>query len=69
MLPKQILRIGSMEMFVSQVKNVFASQTQILLSKRMFPSLVTQGNMSGNNVSATMFRSLARPLGELSKVE
>ena len=36
-------------------------QTQILLPKRMFPSLAIQGNMSGNNVSATTFPSLARP--------
>jgi len=45
-----------------QVKNIFALRTKILLPKRMFPSLATQGNMSGNNVSATMFPSLARPL-------
>ena len=55
MLRKQILRLGSKEMFLNQVKNIFASQTQILLPKRMFPSLATQGNKSGNNVSATMF--------------
>ena len=36
-------------------KNIFASQTQILLPKRMFPSLATQGNMSGNNVSEQCF--------------
>ena len=57
MLRKQILRLGSKEMFLNQVKNIFASQSQILLPKRMFPSLATQGNMSGNNVSATMFPS------------
>ena len=62
MLRKQILHLGSKEMFLNQVKNIFASQTQILLPKRMFPSLATQGNMSGNNVSATMFPTLARPL-------
>ena len=62
MLRKQILRLGSKEMFLNQVKNIFASQTQILLPKRMFPNLATQGNMSGNNVSATMFPSLARPI-------
>ena len=28
----------------------------------MFPSLATQGNITSNNVSATMFPSLARPL-------
>jgi len=38
-------------------KKIFALQTQILLPKRMFPSLATQGNMSGT----TMFPSLARP--------
>jgi len=51
MLRKQILRLGSEEMLLNQVKNIFASRTQILLPKRMFPSLATQGNMSGNNVS------------------
>ena len=40
----------------------FASRTQILLPKLMFPSLATQGNMSENVVSATVFPSLARPL-------
>ena len=39
----------------------FASQTQILLPRLMFPSLATQGNMSGKNVSAIMFPSLAKP--------
>ena len=58
---KEILHLGSKEMFLNQVKNIFASHTQILLQKRMFPSLATQGNMSGNNVSATMFPSLTRP--------
>ena len=62
MLWKSILRLGIKEMFLNQVKNIFASQTQILLPKRMFPSLATQGNMSGNNVSATMFPTLARSL-------
>ena len=61
MLRKQILRLGSKEMFLNQVKNIFASQTQILLPKRKFPSLATQGNMSGNNVSTRMFPNLARP--------
>ena len=36
----------------------FASRTQILLLKRMFPSLATQGILSGSNVSALMFPSL-----------
>ena len=48
MLRKQILRLRSKEMFLNQVKNIFASQTQSLLPKCMFPSLATQGNMSGN---------------------
>ena len=61
MLWKQILRPGSKEMLLNQVKNIFASQTQIFLPKRMFLSLTTRGNMSENNVSATMFPSLARP--------
>ena len=39
----QILRLGSTEkMFFNQVKNIFASRTQILLPKHMFPSLVTE---------------------------
>ena len=53
MLWTQILRLGSKEMFLNQVKNIFASWMQILLLKRMFPSLAPQGNMSGNNVSTT----------------
>jgi len=61
MLQKQILRLGSKEMFLNQVKNIFASEMQILLLKHMFPSLATQGNLSGNNVSTTMFSSIARP--------
>ena len=60
MLRTQFLRLGSKEMFLNRVKNIFAPQTQFLLPKRMFPSLATQGNMSGNNVSATMFPNLAR---------
>ena len=51
MLRKQILRLESKKMFLNQVKNIFASQVQILLPKRTFPSLATQGNMSGNDVS------------------
>ena len=61
MSQKQILRLGSKEMFLNQVKNIFASEMQILLLKHMFPSLATQGNLSGNNVSTTMFSSIARP--------
>ena len=48
---KHILRLGSKEMFLNQVKNIFASQTPFLPPKCMFPNLATQGNMSGNNVS------------------
>ena len=55
MLRKQILRLGNKEMFLNQVKNIFALRTQILLPKHMFPSLATQGNTSGNDVPATMF--------------
>ena len=62
MLLTQILRLGSKEMFLNQVKNICASQTHIVLPKGMFSSLATQGNMSGNiYVSATMFPSLAKP--------
>ena len=43
-------------------QNICASQTQILLPKRMFPSEATQGNTSGNNVSTIMFPNLAMPL-------
>jgi len=57
-LRKQILRLGSKGMFLSQVKNIFVSRTQTLIPNLMFPSLATQGNMSGNNVSAAMFPSL-----------
>ena len=42
------LGLGSKEMFLNQVKNIFTSWTQLLLLKRKFPSLATQGNMSGN---------------------
>ena len=43
------------------VKNIFASRTQILRPKHMFPSLATPGNITRNIVSATMFPCLARP--------
>ena len=62
MLRKQILRLGSKEMFLNQVKNIFALRTQILVLKRMFSSLVTQGSMSGNSVSAKMFPSFSQAL-------
>ena len=46
---------GNVSELSKKKKNIFASQTQILLPKRMFPSLATQGNMSGNNVSEQCF--------------
>ena len=49
------------KMFLPGVKNIFASRTQILCPKHMFPSLATTGNITRNIVSATMFHSLARP--------
>ena len=49
-------------MFLPEVKNIFASRTQTLRPKHMFPSLATPGNITRNIVSATMFPSLARPL-------
>ena len=49
-------------MFLSGVKNIFASLAQILRPKHMFPSLATPGNIIRNIVSAIMFPSLARPL-------
>ena len=49
------------KMFLPGVKNIFASRTQILRPKHMLPSLATPGNITRNNVSATMFPSLARP--------
>ena len=49
------------KMFLSGVKNIFASRTQILRPKHVFPSLAGPGNITGNIVSATMFPSLARP--------
>ena len=49
------------KMFLPEVKNIFVSRTQLLHPQQMFPSLGTQGNITSNNVSATMFPSLARP--------
>ena len=49
------------KMFLSGVKNIFASRTQILRPKHMFPSLATPGNLKRGIVSPTMFTSLARP--------
>ena len=62
MLRKQILLLGKQKMFLPGVKNIFASRTQILRPKHVFPSLATPGNITRNIVSATMFPSLARPL-------
>ena len=62
MLRQQILLLGNKKMFLLQVKNIFASRTQILRPQHMFPSLATPENMTRNNVSATMFPSLARAL-------
>ena len=50
---------GKQKMFLSGVKNIFASRTQILRPKHMFPSLATPGNITRNIVSATMFPRLA----------
>ena len=49
------------KMFLPEVKNIFVSRTQLLRPQQMFPSLATQGNITSNSVSATMFPSLARP--------
>ena len=62
MLRKQILLLGNKKCFYHGVKNVFASRTQILRPKHMFPSLATPGNIKRSIVSATMFPSLAKPL-------
>ena len=61
MLRKQILLLGNKKCFCHGVKNTFASRTQILRPKHMFPSLATPGNITRNIVAATMFPSLARP--------
>ena len=42
-------------------QNIFASRTQILRLKHMFPSLAIPGNITRNIVCATMFPSLAKP--------
>ena len=49
------------KMFLSGVDNIFASRTQILRPKHVFPSLASPGNITRNIVAATMFPSLARP--------
>ena len=45
MLRKQILLLGNKKMFLPEVKNIFASRTQILRPKHMFPSLATMKTM------------------------
>ena len=45
MLRKQILLLGNKKMFLPRVKNIFASRTQILRPKHMFPSLATMKTM------------------------
>ena len=61
-LRRQILLLGKQKLFLPRVKNFFASRTQVLRPKHMFPSLATPGNITRNIVSAKMFPSLARPL-------
>ena len=45
LLRKQILLLGNKKMLLPQVKNIFASRTQILLPKHMFPSFGTVKTM------------------------
>ena len=45
MLRKQILLLGNKKNFLPEVKNIYASQTQILHPKHMFPSLATMKTM------------------------
>ena len=40
-----ILLLGNKKMFLPQVKNIFATRTQILLPKHMFPCLATMKAM------------------------
>ena len=49
-------------MFLPEIKNILLSRTQLMRPKHMFPSSATQGNITSNNVSPTMFPGLARPL-------
>ena len=42
------------KMFLPGVKNIFASRTQILRLKHVFPSLATPGNITRNIVSANI---------------
>jgi len=60
MLWKQILRLGSKEMLLNQVKKIFASRTQILLPKR-FPVYPPK-----ETCLERKFPSLASPTGSLS---
>ena len=59
MLRKQILLLGNKKMFLPQVKNIFATRTQILLPKHMSPSLATMKAMltSFQYCSSKMFPS------------
>ena len=54
------------KMFLPGVKNIFASRTQILRPKHMFPSLATPANITRNIISAKMFPNLARPLASIT---
>ena len=51
-----------LELSLPRVKNIFASRTQILRPKHMFPSLAITRSITRNNVSANVFPSLAKPL-------
>ena len=61
MLRKQNLLLGNKKMFLPEVKNISVTRTHLLRPQQMFPSLAIQGNITINNVYATMFPSLARP--------
>ena len=56
LLRMQILLPRRKKMFLNQVKNIFASRTQMLHPQHMFPSLATK-----ETSQETMFPSLARP--------
>ena len=51
MLRRQILLLGKQKLFLPAVKNIFASRTQILRPKHMFPSLATPGNITRSVIS------------------
>ena len=42
---RKILLLGNKKLFLPGVKNIFASRTQILRQKQMFPSLATMKTM------------------------